>query len=101
MPNYKPKIVLIALVALGTASFLWWNDARKDQQKVDLIIKDATIITMNETGQIIERGWIVQKKSQSRIIRSKRLNTSSVPPENSNAGKMGRIDLQLAKRRGR
>jgi hypothetical protein len=39
------------------------------------------------TGKNLEWGWIVQKKSQSRIIRSNMLNTSRVMPENANAGK--------------
>jgi hypothetical protein len=46
-------------------------------------------------GRTIEWGWIVQKKSQSRIIRSNMLNTSRVIPENANAVKKGKYLISV------
>ncbi len=70
MPNLKLKIISLVLTLLALSALLWWRSVDVNKTTVDIIIKDAKILTMNDVGEIIDNGWLVIDNGTIRAIDS-------------------------------
>lgn len=72
MPNLKLKVISLVFTLLALSALLLWRVVDGNKTKVDLIVKDTKIFTMNSTGEIINDGWLVIDNGTIRAIESEK-----------------------------
>ncbi len=59
MFNWKQKLFVLILAVIALAGALWWKSTIQQPNDVDIVIRNAKILTMNGNGDVVANGWIV------------------------------------------